>query len=199
MALALAAAAHAAGPDYFPKSFFEPSVSCPGTSNKVVVINEVESGWYPKHWQAAGEPSLYAQSLSPAPSVAKTWRFTWLRSFHPPVMVRIDVGPDGRMHLTAKQLSGAGGYAPGRIAKQVHRDLTQDEQSKLVAMLDRTRVLDLPPIDCQLGMDGARWIFEASEAGSYRYVNQWSPKDGPAREAGLAFLALTGWTFDKVY
>jgi hypothetical protein len=205
MVLALAAltqgGARATGADYFPKSFFEPSASCPGSSSKVVVINEVEAGWYPRHWQAADEPSLYAQSLSPARSVARTYRFTWLRSFDPPVVVRIDVGADGRMRLVAKQLSGKGGYAPGRIGKQVRRDLSRDEAAGIAAVLDKTHVLDLPPSGCSavIGLDGAQWIFESSEAGSYRFVNRWSPDAGPAREAGLAFLGLTGWTFDKVY
>ena len=206
-AMALASAtlapggAHAAGPDYFPKSFLEPSVTCPGFPTKQVVLNEVEAGWFPRHWQAADEPSLYAQSLSHTPSVARTYRFTWLRSFDPPVVVRIDVGADGRMRLVAKQLSGAGGYAPGRIAKQVRRDLSASEQARIAAVLDRTHVLESPPIACstEINLDGAQWIFESSEPGSYRFVNRWSPGDGPVREAGLAFLNLTGWGFDKVY
>ena len=177
--------------EYFPPAFLNANAACGGQGN---VVDEIEADWYPKHWRAAEEPSLYLASRA---SKAKSLRFTWLRTFENPVIVRIDELPSGQMRLTAKQLSGAGGYEPGEVARTIVRDLTPDEQIKLGAMLARTRVFELPSRVCDGGLDGTQWIVEATGPSGYRYVNRWSPERGPVYDLGSTLLALTGWSFGR--
>lgn len=125
-------------------------------------------------------------------------RFTWLRSFHHPVVVRVEGIGTASVHLTVKQLSGAGGYAPGAIDKQVARDLSPDEVEALKTVLTRTDVFNRPH-DCNFGVDGAQWLVEAVDGTGYHFVNEWSPERGGVRELGLAMLKLTGWTFPDLY
>ena len=179
--------------EYFPPSFLSANSACGGQDK---IVDEIEADWYPKHWRAAEEPSLYLASRA---SKARSLRFTWLRTFENPVIVRIDELPSGKMRLTAKQLSGAGGYEPGEVARKIVRDLTAEEQAKLVATLAQTRVFELPSRVCDGGLDGTQWIVEATGPSGYQYVNRWSPERGPVYDLGLALLGLTGWQFERAY
>ena len=109
VAAAIASTAAEAGDvQYLPPALLEPTPACHGNES---VVSDFEVQWYSGQWRAAQEPSIYEASKSPS-AATTTYRFTWLRTFHAPVIVRIDVDPRGRMRLTAKQLSGKGGYAP---------------------------------------------------------------------------------------
>ena len=105
-----------AGKSYFPGSFGKPAQVCDfkGYSECFATISKVENDWYPQHWDAAGEPSLYERSRAATTAGTSTLRFTWLPTFHHPVIVRIErSGKEAK--LVAKQLSGEGGYEPGIV------------------------------------------------------------------------------------
>jgi len=184
---------------YFPPPYPERMVPCSPSpkSDGAPVVSEFENHWYSQHLSAAAEPSLYeAGRRSRNGDVV---RFTWLRTFDPPVIVRVEGLGSASPHLIAKQLSGAGGYEPGTVSKQIDRHLSRVEATALKHMLLRTNVFDLPAIECSGGMDGAEWIIEGAGKSGYRFVDRWSPQRGNVRETGLALLKLTGWTFKKVY
>lgn len=194
--LLLASPANAA--PYFAPALSRTSVTCSANARelKFPVLSQFEVEWYSGTLTAAKEPSLYSASLDSAhPSIL---RFTWLRSFHPPVVIRVEWnGLSGR--LVAKQLSGAGGYVQGKHVRVVQRRLGIWETFRLRYMLWRTNLLKLPPKDCVLGLDGAEWVFEAVDEDGYHYLDRWSPESGGVRDAGLFLVGLTGWTFNEVY
>src|SRR5207253_2179117 len=70
------------------------------------VIPDFEADWYALHWRAAHERSLYEASTKPETRSTRTLRFTWLRTFHAPVIVRVDEVASGQIRLTAKELDG---------------------------------------------------------------------------------------------
>lgn len=177
---------------YFPPALFQQTVRCGFSWRKRRVLNEFEDGWYSKHLQAAGERPLLFATGSP-----ETLRFTWLRSFHPPVIVRVEWASTGAATLTATMLSGAGGYEPGEVSNTISRTLKQDEVERLLIL--RQAALREPPVDCTMMLDGARWVVEAAGPGGYHYVNRQSPETGPVRELGLALLSFTGWDFEPTY
>ena len=72
------------------------------------------SNWYSKHLKALEESSLFQMAKA---SSAESYRFVWLRTFHYPVIVRVDIKSDGSGELTTKVSSGAGGYAPGKLVE----------------------------------------------------------------------------------
>lgn len=178
---------------YFPPALFQQPDGCRYYRRRIFyILNEFEDTWYSKHLQAAGERPLSFASGSP-----EALRFIWLRSFHSPVIVRVEWAPTGEATLTATMLSGAGGYEPGEVSDRVSRTLTQDEVERLLVL--RETALREPPVACTMMLDGARWIVEASGPGGYRYVNRQSPETGAVRELGLALLGFTGWDVEPTY
>ena len=188
------------GPAYFPAALGEPTVACRWDRSRLQpILSDFTRDWYSRQLAAAREPSLYRVSRMRRPAGAATLRLTWLRSFHPPVTIRIETADPHRQRLVAKQMSGAGGYDPGHVAKTLDRPLTADESARLRAMLARTRVFDLARDPCDGGTDGAQWIFESVDAGGYHYFDVWTPRTGPANELGRFLMGLTGWDFGRVY
>lgn len=186
---------------YFPESFYEPSLQCDERVGGLQpVLSVVEKSWYPEQLDAAGEPSLYLLSQTNRPRGQESLRFTWLPTFHHPVVVRIETLDDGNQKLIATRLSGEGGYDPGEVRDRIERMLTPAESRRLEKVLNQTRIFGLPSTLCaDGGADGAQWIFEAADASGYHFVHRWSPRKGEARKMGLFLLSLTGWTFETVY
>lgn len=179
---------------YFPPVLFQQTVNCGPLpwSKPRPVLDEFEDSWYSKHLRAAGE-----RPLSFAPGSPEALRFTWLRSFHPPVIVRVEWAPAGAATIAATMLSGAGGYEPGEVSSTLNRTLTQDEVDRLLVL--RQAALREPPVDCAMMLDGARWIVEAAGADGYHYVNAQSPEAGAVHELGRALLGFTGWAVEPIY
>lgn len=184
-------------PPPYPKRFAPCSPSPP--SGGAPVVSEFENRWYSEQLSAAAEPSLFEAAGGKASRVGTTIRFTWLRSFDPPVIVRVEGVESRSPRLIAKQLSGNGGYQPGSISKQVDRKLLPAEAEILRKTLQRTRIFGQPALDCSAGMDGAHWLIEGIDRSGYHFVYRWTPEHGQVRETGLAMLKLTGWTFKDVY
>ncbi|MNS54478.1 hypothetical protein D3C72_872750 [compost metagenome] len=157
-------------------------------------MDDFRNDWYSRFWRAAEEPSLYLHSLKGQSS--RVERFTWLRSFHKPVFIRLDWLPDGEVRMTAKELSGAGGYDPGGVGRMEQRLLNDSELERLADAQTRLRFQERPSAVCSGGMDGARWIIEMGEAGVYVFIDRWSPDGGPVADYGRVLIGLTGWRYD---
>ncbi|TPW05510.1 MAG: hypothetical protein FD125_711 [bacterium] len=183
---------------YFAPALFEQSIECGfEEGDREPVLDSFEADWYGEALRGFDEPSLYRASLVPEAS-GRTLRFTWLRSFHDPIFVRIDWFADGGAQLTAGQR--AKGRREGSQTRRVSRRLTPDELQELDAVLIRSALADQPPKFCDVGTDGARWIIESVEPSTgYIYVNRWTPEDGPVRDIGLHMVGLTGWQIARVY
>lgn len=147
--------------------------------------------WYAKHLKAMGERSL----LSYPESRAESYRFLWLRTFHHPVAVRVWRSGDSRF-LNVKQLSGAGGYEPGRLITNQTRQLTNAEWDGFVSLLDRSCYWQLPAEIDDMGNDGAQWILEGVSEGRYHVVDRWTPRSGDFREVCLYLLKLSNLGID---
>ncbi|MFO6447805.1 hypothetical protein ACLBKU_11720 [Erythrobacter sp. NE805] len=182
---------------FFPTYLWTTDRGCTGQIGNGPLLDDFTNRWYSSHLKAAGEQSLINAARAAPQNVHL--RFTWLRSFHRPIVVRIDEQPDGTATIEAKMLSGAGGYDPGKIAKRVSRDLTPSEWSAIKDRLGRGELQSEPAGHCDLGMDGAQWIVELVEDGRYAFFERWSPDGGAVRDTGLAMLALTGFELQPIY
>jgi hypothetical protein len=146
--------------------------------------------WYADQLHAAGERALCATGASEA------YRFTWLRSFHHPIVVRAERLGDGYL-LTAKQLDGAGGYKPGKLMVNRTSALSTDEWAHLTALVDSVGFWTAGPQPReQIGLDGAQWIVEGVAEHRYHTVDRWSPPEGDrgVRRLGLFMLQLARLT-----
>ncbi|MDR6841542.1 hypothetical protein [Pseudoxanthomonas sacheonensis] len=148
--------------------------------------------WYSKHLTAMGEPSLSCGQPG------HVYRFTWLRTFHHPVVVRV-IDKGSHAVVQAIELDGAGGYEPGKVLRRFEKTLSVDQLQELKNAFSEAQFGSMPTSEERNGLDGSEWIVEVSDTGKYHVVVRWSPDNGPIRDIGSRFLALTGWTFDEVY
>lgn len=185
---------------YFPPEFSNRSIGCGiGLESRCEFLSDFRVEWYSKHLLAAQEPSLYGAARQPPKPGRETLRFTWLRTFDPPVIVRIAQTASARPRLIAKQLSGAGGYEPGTISKRIDRPLTVTEAARLREVVAATDVFTMSPRETNAGLDGAEWIIEGIDEQGYHFISRWSPEQGNVRKLGMFLLTLTGWQFEDVY
>jgi hypothetical protein len=122
----------------------------------------------------------------------ESFRFLWLRSFHQPIAIRIDVNADGTSQLTAKMTSGAGGSDPGHLVLNKAFILTKEQTDTFLETVKQIDLWKLPTTQKSQGRDGAEWIIELSKDGAYHIVDRWCPKDGPIRTTGMMMVHKLG-------
>lgn len=127
---------------------------------------EFEIAWYSKQLDALEEPVL-SDTLP-----TKIFRFTWLRTFHNPVVVCLQ-NSNGLVTLYWKVCSGRGGYDPGKIIEDKRKTLTNKEWSDFVNRINSINFWDISSVNSSIGNDGAQWILEGKELGRYKVVDRW--------------------------
>jgi hypothetical protein len=139
------------------------------------------------------EPSF--QSLVAAN--VESYRFLWLRSFHPGISVRIWKCSLGYC-LTAKQLDSVDRYVDGKfvpsakLAVNNSRPLSADDWDRFLSLLDRSYFWSLPTVDGgPMANDGAEWLLEGAIGSKYHLVDRQSPQTGDYRDACLYLLKLS--------
>lgn len=180
---------------YFPAKLSNPG--CPDDGS--APVNDFRKNWYSKHLRNAGEPSLLARTENRSGARGSAVHFTWLRSFHKPIVVRIEDWESARPHLLAVETSGQGGYGGGEAIRRIDRRLSRTEGKTLRQLWSRSNPFAYRSPTCAPMVDGAQWIIETASRGRYRFVDRQSPDDGPVREVGLALLQLTGWELGEIY
>ncbi len=157
-------------------------------------LNDFEIGMHSSYLRAMGEPSLSCGTTD------NTYRFTWLRSFHNPISVRVTQNGH-RFIMVATELSNTDGNGPRKVARQKKVILTSTQFLKIQEAIKETKFWGLRTNDNKMGTDGSTWILEASESKRYHFVTRWSPERGPVRSIGMLFIQVTGWNFanDPIY
>jgi len=178
LALQVAGAAFAAN-DYFPNKIFYDRQD----------LHDFKCTWYIKQLSALEEQSIYKQSKNKDLII---FRFTWLRTFHNPIAIRMVINKDGTGVLFAKKTSGAGGYEPGKLDKSIMKPLNKTEIANFKKLLESEKFWDLPSTTNEQGLDGSHWIVEGLSNGKYHIVDRWSPEKGSVRTIGLYFLGISG-------
>lgn len=148
-------------------------------------IEDSYQHWYGKQVSAMGEERIYKLAK---PDGSFIFRFIWLRTFHHPMCVRIEHSKVGKTFLYAKELNGAGGYEPGILITDRKIELSAQQYEALKEKLASINFFQLPSKERDLGgVDGAQWIFELNDNGSYHIVDRWCPQ-GEIRELGCWLL-----------
>lgn len=181
-------------PRYFPPHVF---------AHPKVFAREGDDGdfsarWYGEQLRALKEPSLF-EAFHGDDTV---YRFTWLRTFHHPIAVRLTIHSGGNATLTSKMASGAGGYKPGKLILNSTRELGAQDVGRVLALITVMKFWMMPtePVpdcidggkECSVGPDGAQWILEGRRGGEYHVVERWSPESGSLRELGLLLACALG-------
>lgn len=152
-------------------------------------IDALERELYSRHLAAMHQTSLSCG----AADTSEIYRFLWLRSFHRSISVRVVLKRDGaRIEFT--ELTGSGGYEPGRVRRHTERRLSRNEIDRLVKALNDADFWQLPTSVRDRGLDGAEWIIEGRRGGTYHVVDRFSPEGGAYRALGLFFLKLANFS-----
>jgi hypothetical protein len=159
-----------------------------GVLSAVKRSDQFRSDWYSRQLQALKEPSLWELSKSKEEK-SESYRFLWLRTFHHPVAIRVDVRADGVARLVVKMASGAGGFAPGELTRDETVTLEKMQTDRALAIFEKDGFWKLESFDeSKIGADGSQWILEGVKGGKYHVVDRWSPTDGAVRLIGLSLI-----------
>lgn len=142
--------------------------------------------WYGNYLSALGEPSLFAAPNSDM----RIYRFLWLRSFHDPIAVRVEIEPDGDALLYYVRASRARGYEPGLIERKSRR-LSAAQTASIERRFAKLSLCQ-PRDDDTHGLDGSEWVYEMRSPTRYCAMNFWTPS-GKLADAGLQLLKLAGF------
>lgn len=175
--------------NYFPAGIFGP--------------HESELNWIRKFYSsslaAMQEPSLFPLK---GKSV-ETYRFLWLRAFHPPVAVRL-WKTGNQSYVSTKQLSGVGvprnGEAifPKTLAVNETHSIADEEWARFQELLKKAEFWSLPTSDETLiGLDGSGWLLEGLKQDQYHMVHRQSPEQGAYREVCIYLLRVSRVKIDE--
>ena len=144
------------------------------------------NAWYSKHLNAMKEPVIYVDN-----TLNEIYRFTWLRSFHHPIAIRIEK-QENKYMLYWKVCNGAGGYDPGELIIDKKKTLDENTWTEFKKLLDQvdfwnlqtseripTRMVKMTDgslaEEVTIGTDGAQWILEGRINPQYHVVVRWTP------------------------
>lgn len=198
-----------------PENLNEISDGCPETwgappgSGSDPVLSAHQREWYSRHFEAASERALLSYRTEMQP--VRLLRFTWLRTFDQPMIVRLAEYSGEQWVMHATRLSGAGGYDEGVVDAEVSRNLVPSEAEALRDLLADRALFQMSLDDCLhqfdrngeevivVVADGAEWLVEGLDDQGYRYINRQSPESGAIYDFGVFALGLTGWDIEPIY
>ncbi len=150
--------------------------------------------WYSDQLRAFKEPLLFNKK-----SNKETYRFTWLRTFHNPVVIRIEKD-ENNYTLTYKVCDRAGGYQAGNIKTDKTIEINSTAWNVFIQKIEAFKFWNCTQYGrLTMGTDGSEWILEGSKPTKYKVLTEWSPNSGLYREACLYLLSLTGLDIKEIY
>jgi hypothetical protein len=154
--------------------------------NREVDLSEFVINWYSNQLHALKEPVIFNNGTS-----KEIYRFTWLRTFHEPISIRLEKEND-IINLYIKGCSGAGGYSPGVLKINKIKQIQKNDFETFIGLLDTISFWEMPSNEKNYGCDGAVWLLEGYKDSNYQIVNRWSPnKNDSFREACFYLLNLS--------
>jgi len=148
---------------YFPVKSF-------GDTTKGVGLDSFLVAWYSRQLFALREPVISADK-----SENEIYRFTWLRTFHNPIAIRIEKHGDEYI-LYWKLSNGAGGYDPGELTIDKQKTLDKKTWQEFIERLNQADFWNLSSKEVNFGKDGSEWILEGQTESKYQVVDRWSPE-----------------------
>ena len=128
------------------------------------------------------------------------YRFTWLRTFHHPVSVRLEKQGD-IIKLFTKVCNGAGGYDPKQLIFDTTINATTEQFKTLIQKISNINFWNLTTEQRDdTGKDGSEWIIEAIKDNKYHMVTRWTPsvkRQGDFRSVGEYLISISKLTEDE--
>lgn len=128
------------------------------------------------------------------------YRFIWIRTFHHPIVIRIEKF-ENTYQLFYKILEGAGGYKWGEIKKEGTRILSPEEWQTFKSLLSNLKYWNLKPgkQEGPIGNDGSTWSLEGLYKNKYNYVTTWTPTKGDYYNACRYLIKIANLQIKQKY
>mgnify|MGYP007068289989 CR=1 FL=1 len=142
--------------------------------------------WFSKQLTALDEPKLYKNYDFEA------YRFTWLRTFHNPIAIRLEK-KNNEYFLIVKKANGLGGYDPGQLVQNDTIRITERQWKGVIRKVNNIYFWGIPTIkkSNKVVKDGAMWILEAKKDAKYKMVYRHSPKATVIRKLCVMLLKMS--------
>ena len=176
---------------YFPLSYFSnltDNWECDFSTN---YLFEIESGKRTAEWLEVQLVDLQENCLynNVTKQNSTIYRFTWLRSFHHPIAIRVE-RVENEIMLYWKVGKGAGGYEPKGLKKSGKKRLSLRDWTEFERLIKESNFESLPNEKYIPMTDGATWTLERKSSDSYKaHHSNWPSKE--IKEACLYLLSLT--------
>jgi len=143
--------------------------------------------WYSGVFYELGEKPLW-----PANPKQVTYRFVWIRSFHDPVSITMDVQPGGtgQLHLHIN------GLVPRELESKTQA-LSKQQAQEVLELIDRAGFWNMATEGGPHGNDGAEWILEGVQGGQYHVVTRWDASGTAFGKALLELIRLSNYNPPK--
>jgi len=188
---------------YFPEYFF-PKVdySFEDLPNGLFSIkrnpkNERDYGalrWFSLRLYTFKEPLLFNKKVQ-----KEIYRFTYFRSFHNPIVIRIEM-ENNICKIYYKVWDIYKDSFPGVIIIDDNKEININDWSKFQQFIKASNFWNRKdygrPI---MGIDGSEWIMEGVNPEEYKVITEWSPRIGNFRDACLFLLSLTDLEIKNLY
>lgn len=148
--------------------------------------------WFSQQLKALAEPILYKNYDFEA------YRFTWLRTFHNPISLRLELRNDEYL-LFVKRANGAGGYNPGQVVQNDTIRITESQWNEVISKIYNINFWGISTVEKSdmIVMDGAMWIFEARKDNNYNMVYRQTSKGAEINELCMLLLNISGLKIKK--
>ena len=123
--------------------------------------------WYSSDMHQLGETPLWP----PSPDNEKTYRFTYLGAFTGTKTVTLTVLPDGKGQIKMTSLQNS----HDKAKSEQTLTLSNDRVSEFLTKLDQAHFWEMPTESQRRGFDGAEWIMEGVQSGTYHIAVRWCP------------------------
>jgi len=184
---------------YFPVSIFAKLPKDWKTNFSVNVVDCYNNGfggsdkalktinYYTKFLISCDEPALDEK-------LPDTYRFIYLRSFHNPIIVRLEKDKNN-VKIYWKITDGKGGYDLGKMFVNEIKTLSIEDWNDFEKLVNDKKFWTMNSFNNDIENDGATWLIEGKKQGKYHLVERWG--GGEISSLGKKLLQLTDIKFDK--
>ena len=176
---------------FFPSWYFanlSENWQCDNTVDYLFEITSAKgtAGWLTFQLTDLNENCLFNKDLEENKTI---YRFTWLRTFHNPIAIRIE-NTNNETMLYWKIGKGAGGYEPKGLKKTGKRKLNTNTWNAFLELVKKSDFDNLANEKYMPMCDGATWTLERKTINGFKAHNSNIPSSG-IKKTCLFLLDLT--------
>lgn len=146
--------------------------------------------WYSDVLFAMREPLLFNKKMN-----KEIYRFTWLRSFHNPIVITIVNTQYKSFTLFWKEFERE--PMNGKIIINKSKSIGSMEWMTFRFKIEKCYFWTMGVGRVPVGLDGSEWILEGTDDTKYKVTTVWSPHGGKYQNACMYLLSLTDLKIPK--